>query len=411
MSSLATINEIKVTLDFGRGAVPVGRLAIRGLTIYFEYHAAFIASGLNISPARLPFQAGLQTFGPRPFDGLPGVFNDSLPDDWGRLLIDRLIRSNQRLPEEFSPLDRLAFVGTTGLGALCYEPDYAEQSQTDAVNLDDLALHAQEVLEGEATDVLQHLINLNGSSAGARPKALIGIGPDHRQVVHGRHSLPAGYTHWLVKFPNSQDGTDAGAIEYVYALMAKAAGLVMTDAILFPAGKGPGYFATRRFDRVGRQRLHTHTASGLLHADFRTPTLDYQQLLALTAALTQDVRQVEKMYRLAVFNVLAHNRDDHGKNFTFLMDSQGQWTLSPAYDLTFSSGPRGQQSTMVLGEGQNPTTKHLVSLGKEANISPATAGQIIDQTRAALAQWPSLAKQYGVSTASTQLINSRLLKA
>jgi len=140
-----------------------------------------------------------------------------------------------------------------------------------------------------------------------------------------------------------------------------------------------------------------HTASGLLHADFRFPSLDYQDLLNLTSMLTKDVREVEKMYRLAVFNVLAHNRDDHAKNFSFLMDAYGNWTLSPAYDLTFSSGPGGEQSTMVMGEGKYPDVEHLFRLGLNAKLSKQQISSIIDQTRTALSGWNTLARQYGVS--------------
>ena len=248
------------------------------------------------------------------------------------------------------------------------EPDHSADNTQGGISLDNLAMQAQEVLDGTSDDVLAELIALNGSSAGARPKALIGVNDKRDHIIHGVHDLPAGYTPWMVKFPNSQDGLDAGAIEYVYALMAKEAGVSMPDVHLFPAKRGTGYFAIKRFDRDGDKRYHMHTACGLLHSDFRTPSLDYEDLVALTGMLTRDVREVEKLYQLAVFNVLAHNRDDHSKNFSYLMDSQGRWKISPAYDLTFSSGPRGEQSTMVMGEGRNPNTIHLLKLADEAKI-------------------------------------------
>ena len=154
--------------------------------------------------------------------------------------------------------------------------------------------------------------------------------------------LPQGFEPWLVKFPNRQDGTDAGGMEYVYALMAKEAGVELPEVHLFAAEKTAGYFAMKCFDRQENSRLHMHSASGLLHSDFRAPALDYDDSLELTAALTRDRDEVMKMYRLAVFNVLAHNRDDHGKNFSFLMSNTGAWKFAPAYDLTFSSGPGGE---------------------------------------------------------------------
>ena len=172
----------------------------------------------------------------------------------------------------------------------------------------------------------------------------------------------------------------------------------------------PGYFATKRFDRVKQTRLHTHTASGLLDADFRVPALDYENLLTLTQVLTKDIREVEKMYRIAVFNVLSHNRDDHGKNFSFLMDSTGEWKLAPAYDLTFSSGPGGQQSTMVLGEGLNPSVSHLIKLGIENGLKRSTVNAIIEQTKDALNTWETLAKNYGVYKTNITFIKSRMVK-
>lgn len=411
MKNRPPATEIKVGINFGAGVVPVGRLAIRDRTIYFEYHASYVGRGPELSPLRLPLKAGVSSFDYSLFEGLPGVFNDSLPDGWGRLLFDRFVRSQGILPADFTPLDRLAHVGAGGMGALVYEPDYGtrEGSEAGAINLDKLARQAQEVLEGNAEDVLEELLALNGSSAGARPKALIGVDGSRQNVTHGALQPGKGYEPWLVKFANSQDGSDAGAIEYVYALMARDAGIHIPDVHLFPARKGAGYFAVKRFDRNGAQHFHMHTASGLLHSDPRAPSLDYEDLVALTGMLTRDVREVEKMFRLAVFNVMAHNRDDHARNFSFLMDAQGGWKLSPAYDLTFSSGPRGEQSTMVMGEGKNPETGHLVKLGLVASLPKARVNEIIEQTGTALVQWQKTAKAYGVSASNIELVGSKLV--
>ncbi len=412
MSDFLSLEEIKVGISFGEDTLPVGRLASRDRKIYFEYDDTFLARSLNISPLELPFQASVQTFDPHLFEGLPGVFNDSLPDGWGRLLLDRLLRSKNILREEISPFNRLAHVGFTGIGALVYEPDFnADFNASHAnenINLDTLSAHTQEVLEGEAENVLEELLALNGSSTGARPKALIGVDNERKNIIHGKHALADDFQYWLVKFANSMDGNDAGAIEYVYSMMAKQAGLIMTETHLFPSSQGAGYFSTQRFDRNEEQRFHTHTACGLLHSDFRTPSLDYEDLLSLTQALTRDVREVEKMFRLAVFNVLSHNRDDHSKNFTFLMDASGEWKLSPAYDLTFSTGPRGEQSTMVMGEGGNPGSEHLIKLGVDAKIERAKIDRIIKQTHHALNQWRMLAKEYGVSQGNIELINNKI---
>lgn len=408
MKDHAPITEIKVGLNFGVDTHAVGRLAMRERKIYFEYDKAFIERGLEISPLRLPLKSGVIGFDNTLFEGLPGVFNDSLPDGWGRLLFDRFARSQGLLPSDLTPMDRLAHVGTHGMGALVYEPDHSTKEGSDTISLDKLAKQAQDVLDGASDDVLQELLALNGSSAGARPKALIGVDATNKKIIHGTHDLPDGYAPWIVKFTNTQDGGDAGAIEYVYALMAADAGLAMPDVHLFPAQKASGYFAVKRFDRIGKKRLHMHTACGLLHSDFRTPSLDYEDLVALTGILTRDMREVEKMVQLAVFNVLSHNRDDHAKNFSFLMDETGEWKLSPVYDLTFSSGPNGEQSTMVMGEGRNPSAEHLLKLGSEAKLSKGRMQEMIERTKAALAKWEVLAREHGVSADNIDLIGKRI---
>ena len=402
------INQIKVGLELTEAIQPLGRLALRDGRIYFEYDPAFLDTGLEISPFNLPLRSGVQTFDRLLFEGLPGVFDDSLPDGWGRLLLDRMMRSRGASPREMTPLDRLAHVGRTGMGALVYEPDFGDSAPDGDVDLDQFAAHAQKVLDGEAEEVLEELLALNGSSAGARPKAMIGLGADRRTAIYGTHQLPQDFEPWLVKFSNHGDGLGAGAIEYVYALMAKDAGLDMSDVHLFPAQKGAGYFATKRFDRHGGHRLHVHSAGGLLHSDFRVPSLDYKDLTALTMALTRDAREVEKMFRLAVFNVLAYNRDDHPKNFSFLMDAQGDWTLSPAYDLTCALGPGGEQSTLVMGEGRNPGTEHLIRLGLEADLTRPRVDDILEQVKDALGQWRKLAKEHGVARTDIDWIAERI---
>lgn len=402
------IAEIKVGLDFGSEILPVGRLAIRDHIIYFEYQASFIQKRLEISPIRMPLRSGVTAFDRSPFEGLAGVFSDSLPDGWGRLLFDRLLRSQNMLPSDITPLDRLAHVGFHGMGALVYEPDYSPSDTDGLIDLDHLAEQAEKVLRGSSEEIIQELLALNGSSAGARPKALIGVDKTRQIIFHGAKQLAPGFEPWLVKFPNSQDGSDAGAIEYVYALMAKEAGVAMPDVHLFTARQGRGYFAVKRFDRDGTKRYHMHTAGGLLHSNFRTPSLDYEDLLTLTGELTKDIREVEKIYRLAIFNVLAHNRDDHAKNFSFLMDEKGEWKLSPAYDLTFSNGPGGEQSTTVMGEGRNPGDTLLRKLGLEAGLSKAFIEDSIVKTRFALGRWKPLAKEYDINPSTISLIGKRL---
>ena len=402
-----SINQIRVGIIFDEAILPVGRLALRDARIYFEYESSFLDSGLEISPLKCPLRSGVQTFDSFLFDGLPGVFNDSLPDGWGRLLLDRQARVQGILPNELSPLDRLAYVGHTGMGALVYEPDNTDNATRRPLDLNQLANHVAQVLEGSADEVLQELLMLNSASGGARPKVMVSI-DDNKHTVYGAYPLRDGFEPWLVKFAGINDGLDAGAIEYVYALMAMDAGVEIAEVHLFPAQKGAGYFATKRFDRQAHKRLHCHSACGLLHSDFRTPSLDYEELLALTMILTHDIRETEKMFRLAVFNVLSHNRDDHAKNFSFLMDANGEWRLSPAYDLTFATGPHGEQSTTVMGEGKQPSLSHLIKLGLEAKLSRPTIDTIIEQTLATLSRWRSLATEYGVGNANITLIEKRI---
>ena len=404
------ITEIKVGLNFGSEIQSVGRLAERNGIIYFEYDEDFVQNGVEISPFKLPLRNGVVELPSDPFEGLAGVFSDSLPDGWGRLLFDRMMRSQRISPSQISSLDRLAYVGLNGMGALVYEPDSSPPIIQEFIDLDHLATQTEKILEGASGEVITELFALNGSSAGARPKALIGVDQARKNISYGVNQLNDGFEHWLVKFPNSQDGIDSGAIEYVYALMAKEAGLYFPDVHLFSSQKGNGFFGVKRFDRQENKRFHMHTVSGLIHSNFRFPSLDYEDLLSLTMALTKDIREVEKMFRLAIFNVMAHNRDDHAKNFSFLMNEFGEWKLSPAYDLTYSNGPGGEQSTMVMGEGRNITIEHLVKLGLEAKISKELIDQIIEKTAESLSKWIRLSKDYGVSKSNIELINRALIK-
>lgn len=209
---------------------------------------------------------------------------------------------------------------------------------------------------------------------------------------------------WLIKFPGATDSIDAGAVEYVYSLMARDAGIAMSECRLFPSHLGPGYFGTKRFDRNHGRRRHVHSLSGLVHDDFRHPSFDYEGVLVVTHKLTLNPADVRAMYRLAVFNVLAHNRDDHSKNFSFLMDANGRWSAAPAYDLTFSTGPRGFHSMSVMNEARDPTHDHLHRLGLAAGLRNPECRLTIEQVSDALALWPTLATQYGVSASTRKLV-------
>ncbi len=380
----------------------VGTLAQKDKKIYFEYDKAFLKTGIELSPYKLPLKAGLFRCDDDTFEGLWGLFADSLPDGWGRLLMDRHLMRLGVNPNSLTALDRLAYVGKYGMGALSYEPQKdVEELGFNEIVLDDLAKSSEEILEGSSDKMVDELLALGGSSGGARPKVLVQLSADHTQIVHGKEKLKEGFSHYIVKFASSLDSKEIGAIEYAYSLMAKEAGLEMTNTVLLEGRRGR-YFAIERFDRMGDKRVHMHSVAGLTHSDFRFPKLDYDDLLRLTLHLTKSMVEVEKMFRLACFNLFAHNRDDHAKNFSFLMDEKGVWRLSPAYDITFSFGLGGEHSTMYLGEGKNPTKKHLLELGKRHGLKKANF--IIDEVERAVKKWEEFASEVKLSRKTIQEI-------
>lgn len=399
------MQSLEVVLSWGDEDVPVGTLAMRGHRVYFEYAPSFLATPLPISPFKLPVRAGVFEHADRDFADLFGVFNDSLPDGWGLLLMDREFRKRGLQPAAATPLDRLAYIGTRGMGALTYHPPRDAEDRGLGIDLDAVARQAERVLEGSAEDVLPALRIAGGSPAGARPKVLVGMGEDGR-LVSGTAELSPGYRHFLVKFHAREDPPDTGAVEWAYSAMAAAAGVDVPAARLFHTADGTRYFGAERFDRVGNARLHMHSLSGLLHASHRIPSLDYEGLLRATRGLTRDQRQVEEAFRRMVFNVLAHNRDDHVKNFSFLMDRRGGWCLAPAYDLVFSTGPRGEHTMAVAGEARQPGTSHLLAVADACGIETAPARQILAEVAAAVERWPEFAREGGVVEARIREIGA-----
>ena len=383
----------------------VGRLALIRRKIYFEYAPSFIATGLEISPAKLPLQSGVKASTTGLFEGLFGVFNDSLPDGWGRLLLDRQIQQRGIVAEKLGPLDRLTHVGKFGMGALVYEPCEPQTTKhPNQLDINRLAEESVKIFDGTVQQMSTELFELSGSSAGARPKIMVGVSDDKTQFIHGQQDLPTGFEHWMIKFLSQQDRSDTGNIEYAYSLMAQAAGIEMMPTHLFSAKKGISYFGVKRFDRELNSRVHMHSLSGVIDADHRMPSIDYDHVLRTTYFLTRDINEVKKAFRLACFNVFAHNRDDHAKNFAFLMNEKGNWRLSPAYDLTFSSGPGGEHCTTVSGEGNSPSTEQLLSLAATFSIPTKEGKQAIDDVRSAVSEWKKYAEIAGVKKASAILI-------
>lgn len=369
----------------------VGRLLRQNRALLFEYDAAFIAGGLELSPFKLPLGAGVFRGDPGRFDGLMGLFDDSLPDGWGRLLIDRRAKNAGLSAAQLGPLDRLSLVGSRSMGALIYEPEQLREIPT-VVKLAELEKEIATVLADRNGADLDRLIAIGGSPHGARPKALVQI--DEKGVLHAgvARALP-GCSAWLLKFRSSTDDAESGVLEHAYFLMAKAAGLDVPETQLL--GLAPGVFAIRRFDRAGHRRLHQHTLAGLLEAPHTYSSVTYKELLLVGRRLVQAEPGVEELFRRACFNVFARNRDDHSKNFSFVMNEEGTWSVSPAYDLNFSDGPGGEHWMTVAGEGANPERSHLEALAKQGDVKrPAP---IIDRVRAAVDRFASFADQAGVS--------------
>lgn len=360
---------------------------------------------MELSPFKLPLKAGIIACEDSLFEGLFGVFNDSLPDGWGRLLLDRKLMQLGLRPQTLTPLERLCYVGSQGMGALQYFPEIKENMELHHFNdLDFLSTKCFLIQEKEENQYLDDFLVMNGSSAGARPKILIRLLNKKGDFESTQNSkLPSTNSDWIVKFHSSSDPKDIGSIEYAYHLMAKECGLNVPEAKLFKSKKCPGYFGVKRFDRLSGKCVHMHSICGLLHADHRFPSLDYESILKVTLSLTKNTQQCEAQFRQAVFNVLAHNRDDHSKNFSFLMDENGVWQMSPSYDLTFSYGPGGEHCTTIMGEGKRPTLLHLKKLAKIIGLNEKNIISIVEQVKSVVAQWPQIAKSAHVS--KTSLLN------
>lgn len=334
----------------------------------FQYSEEWLENGFPISPFSLPLKK--QVFVPTKdyFDGLFGVFADSLPDNWGRLLLDRLLRAHKQNPDKLTVLDRLAIVGKSGMGALTYYPEKEIDEQYGDVDLDELAEQCRKIVNTEYSDRLDELYRLGGTSGGARPKIMT--------TVDGEE--------WIIKFSAHVDGENAGKMEYDYSCCAKKCGIIMSETRLFPSEKCEGYFGIKRFDRIsdknGTKRIHMLTAAALLELDFEQPSLDYHSLMKLTKILTRDnEKDIREMFRRMCFNVLAHNRDDHSKNFTYLYDDEkDRWSLSPAYDLTYSNTYYGEHTTTVDGNGRNPGRKELLTVGIAAGMKKEVCIESMD---------------------------------
>lgn len=358
------------TLDvFYKGRL-VGKLAeMADRRIAFQYDDEWLRDGFAISPLSLPLKGNV--FVPPEtsrdyFGGLFGVFADSLPDSWGQLLLTRYLESVGIKREKISTLDRLAYVGRSGMGALEYFPSKETRANfnTGKLDFDKIAEECDNILSSKTSDRLDVLYKMGGSSGGTRPK--IFLSEDQKE--------------WIVKFPSKDDPAISGVREYDYSLCAKKCGIVMTETALTPSFVCGGYFKTERFDRIGKDKVFSVSFAGLLETDFRVPFCDYETYFRLVQVLTKDNSfDKEQLFRVMCFNVAAHNLDDHTKNFSFTYTNENGWRLAPAYDLTYSNTYWGEHTTSVNGKGKDITREDLIKIGAEAALSKGLCEKCIDE--------------------------------
>lgn len=372
----------------------LGTLADNGSQLLFEYSKEALAQQLELSPHKLRLTAAAYGNFPSYLQRLPGLVSDSLPDGWGLLLMDKMFRKAGRNPATFSPLDRLAFVGSRGMGALTFEPADRQELGAEDVTLLDLAREVQAVVSGEESEALKRLALMGGSPHGARPKVLVFYNAATQAIST---QAIAGGAPWLVKFQGQDEHKEACAIEHLYAWLARACKLNMPQTAYFDLDKKLAGFGIERFDMQDGMRVPIHTLAGALHADFRTVgAVDYATFMRLTRLFTRNDQAVQEAYERCVFNVLFHNRDDHAKNFSFRLNKMRQWELAPCYDLTFNAGPGGEHQMDVLGSGKNITRALMLALAEKASLDKAWAESAIARMLDVHARLKEVLKESGM---------------
>lgn len=392
----------------------------------FEYSDEFLKAGLDISPITMPLEDAypgetyeFNSLNRETFKGLPGLLADSLPDKFGNAVIDQWLASQGRAPSEFSPIERLCYIGRRGMGALEFRPAVdGKLEKSEKLDLPDLVEITQSIMDsrgefraeigdGEKAnqDAITSILQVGTSAQGARPKAVIAMN-DKGEVRSGQVQAPEGFDYWILKLDGVSDlelgePKGYGRIEYAYHLMAKAAGIEMSECRLLEEN-GRAHFMTKRFDRVGGRKLHMLSLCGMAHYDFNMPGAhSYEQAFAAMRKLALSKLEAEQQFRRAVMNVLSRNQDDHTKNIAFLMDETGEWRLSPAYDVTYAHNPKGQwtnQHQMSLsGKRDGFTLADLLALGE--SISLKNAREVVAEVEEAVARWPDFAEEAGVSEA------------
>lgn len=396
----------------------------------FEYTPEFANGPLDLSPLMMPVrQRQVYQFPSLPKDtfiGLPGLLADALPDAFGKALLDRWLTSVGRTFA--NPVERLCYQGKRSMGALEFVPaqdDYLEQGTK--LEIDSLVEVAREVLDEkkkldvnineDTKEAIANIIRVGTSAGGQRAKAVIAYNEETGEVRSGQIDVPDGFSHWLLKLDgvtNAElgDPKHYGQIEYVYYLMAHAAGINMSECRLLEEG-GRAHFMTRRFDRQnGNEKVHMQTLCGIAHYDYKMlHAYSYEQAFQVMRRLRLPYSQAEEMYRRMVFNVIARNQDDHTKNISFLMDKQGTWSLSPAYDMSWSYNPKGAWTSMhqmsINNKWDDITRDDLLAVAKNVNIKHAR--EIIEQVKDGVSKWPFFAAEHGIPQELIKAIDSTLL--
>lgn len=345
--------------------------------IVFEYSNEARQRGLELSSYTLPLEGTqLRRDFPDHQLHLPGPVYDSLPDGWGMLLMDRMFRRRGLTTARIGSLERLAYIGSNAMGAMTFEP-VAPEGQASEVHipLARLAAEVREVLHGDGGEFLQTLLLVGGSPQGARPKALVYRDPDTGRFTT---AVTAGFDAWLIKFPAKEEHAEVCAIEMVYAECLRMCGIETPETQYFSLPDGLAAFASKRFDRRDGLRVPMQSLAAFTGANYRSPgVLDYVNFLRATQMCTNDVREMAVAFERAVFNVAFNNRDDHPKNFAYIMSQDGQWRLSPAYDVTFCEGPSGYHQMDVMGEALSISRTQMLRLAEEAEVPPDVAGRMI----------------------------------
>ncbi|MEW6302742.1 MAG: HipA domain-containing protein [Verrucomicrobiota bacterium] len=391
----------------------------------FQFDPEFARSGIELSPLVMPLSDRVYEFSTLPrqtFHGLPGLLADSLPDRFGNALIDAWLATQGRTPESFNAVERLCYTGTRGMGALEFAPVLGPRAGKAAkIEIDALVQLAGEVLthrhnlqgyfHGPAKGkALRDILRVGTSAGGARAKAVIAWNPETNEVRSGQIATDAGFEYWLLKFDGVAGNKDKeledpkgyGAIEYAYHLMARAAGITMSECRLLEEG-GRRHFMTKRFDRLaGGAKLHLQSLCGLAHFDFnQAGAYAYEQALLAIRQLKLPMAAVEEQFRRMVFNIVARNQDDHAKNIAFLMDKEGRWSLAPAFDVTYSYNPSGLWTAMhqmtVNGKRDHFTEEDFRACAKSAQMKRGRAGSIVEEVTAAVTRWPEFAARAQVA--------------